>query len=63
VERLYAGLGVTRWSEGNGWTTLWMLGLKHGRYSFSVLREHLANGFGAVHFFRASIELSAPDSG
>ncbi len=58
VERFHAGMGLTRWGEGNGWTTLWMLGLDHGRYSFAVLREQLANGFGPVHFFRASIGFS-----
>jgi hypothetical protein len=55
VERFHAGLGVTRWGEDNGWTTLWMLGLELGNYGFSVLREQLANGFGPIHFFRASI--------
>ncbi len=57
VERFHAGLGLTYWGEPDGWTALWMLGLDLSRYSFSVLREELANGFGPVHFYRAAIRL------
>jgi len=60
VERFHAGLGITRWAGSDGWTTLWMLGLDFSRYSFSVMREGLANGFGPVHFYRASIRLPKP---
>ena len=60
IERFHAGFGVTRWAEEDGWTTLWMLGLDIDRYSFSVLREQLANNFGPVHYYRASIGL--PDT-
>jgi hypothetical protein len=55
VERIHAGIGLTRWGKEDGWTTLWMAGLDLGRYAFSVLREELANGFGPVHFYRASV--------
>jgi hypothetical protein len=58
---LQAGAGLTRWGGGNGWTPLWMLGLDLGNYSFSVLRESLANDFGPTHFYRASVRL--PDAG
>jgi hypothetical protein len=57
MERLHAGMGLTRWGGEEGWTPLWMLGLELGRYSFSVLREELANGFGPAHFYRASVRL------
>jgi hypothetical protein len=57
LEQIHAGLGATRWSAEDGWTTLWMAGADIGRYSLSVLREELANGFGAVHFYRATIRL------
>jgi len=61
VERFHAGVGLTRWGGNDGWTTLWMAGLDYGRYSFSVLREQLANGFGPVHFFRAAIRFSGTE--
>ena len=61
MEQLHAGMGLTRWGGEEGWTPLWMLGLELGRYSFSVLREELANGFGPAHFYRASVRL--PESG
>ena len=61
IERFHAGFGLNRWGGDDGWTTLWMLGLDFDRYSFSVLREELANGFGPVHFYRASIRL--PEAG
>ena len=57
VERFHAGLGVSRLGNGNGWTRLWMVGLQLGNYGFSVLREGLANDFGPVHFYRASVRL------
>jgi hypothetical protein len=57
IERFQAGFGLTRWEKEDGWTALWMLGLDFDRYSFSVLRENLANGFGPVHFYRASVRL------
>jgi hypothetical protein len=34
-----------------------MIGLDLDRYAFSVLREALANDFGPVHFYRASVRL------
>lgn len=61
VERLQAGFGLTRWEREGGWTPLWMVGLDFDRYSFSILRENLANGFGPVHFYRASISLPAAE--
>jgi hypothetical protein len=57
VERFHAGFGLTYWGAEDGWTPLWMLGLEFDRYAFSVLREELANDFGPVHFYRASIRL------
>lgn len=57
VERLHAGVGMTYWGGEDGWTTLWMIGLDLDRYAFSVLREALANDFGPVHFYRASVRL------
>jgi len=57
MEQFHAGVGLTRWGREDGWTPLWMLGLELGRYSFSVLREELANNFGPVHFYRASVRL------
>ncbi|MGW8268532.1 MAG: hypothetical protein ACWGSQ_19355 [Longimicrobiales bacterium] len=62
LERLRAGFGLTRWEREAGWTALWMLGLDFDRYSFSILRENLANGFGPVHFYRASIRLPESES-
>jgi hypothetical protein len=52
---LHAGTGLTRWGRGDDWTALLMIGADLGRYSLSVLREGLANGFGAVHYFRAAV--------
>jgi hypothetical protein len=63
VERFHLGAGLTNWRDGGGWTTLWMVGLDVDRYSLSILRENLANGFGPVHFYRASIRLPGSDPG
>lgn len=57
MEQFHAGVGLTHLGREDGWTPLWMLGLELGRYSFSVLREELANNFGPVHFYRASVRL------
>jgi hypothetical protein len=54
MEELHLGLAVSHLGE-DGWTPLWMVGAEVGRYSFSILREALANGFGAIHFYRATI--------
>jgi hypothetical protein len=54
-ELFHLGMGVSHLGENNGWAPLWMLGANFGRYSFAVLRESLANDFGAIHFFRAAI--------
>jgi hypothetical protein len=55
MDQLIVGAGLSYLEGGDGWTPLWMLGADVGRYSISVLRESLANGFGPVHFFRASV--------
>ncbi len=55
MERLHLGFGLSGWGEDQGWTPLWTLGMDLGRYSFSLLREDLANGFGPVHYYRAAI--------
>jgi len=55
MDQLHLGAGLSYLGEENGWTSLWMLGVDVDRYSLSVLRESLANGFGAVHYFRASL--------
>ena len=55
MDQLHLGMGLSYLGKGNGWTPLWMLGADLGRYSVSVLRESLANSFGAVHFFQASL--------
>lgn len=55
MDQLHLGMGLSHLGEGNGWVSLWMLGADLGRYSLSILRESLANGFGAVHFFQASL--------
>jgi hypothetical protein len=55
MDQLHLGLGLSYLGKGNGWTPLWMLGADVGRYSLSVLRESLANGFGATHYFQASV--------
>ena len=54
-DRLKLGLGLSYLGSDNGWTPLWMAGADLGRYSFSILREALANDFGSIHFFQASI--------
>jgi hypothetical protein len=61
VERFHVGFGLTYFGENDGWTTLWMVGLDFDHYAFSVLREELANHFGPVHFYRASVRLPGPD--
>jgi len=55
MDQLHLGTGLSYLGREDGWTSLWMLGADIGRYSLSVLRESLANGFGAVHYFRASL--------
>ncbi len=55
MDQLHLGAGFSHLENGDGWTPLWMLGADIGRYSLSVLRESLANGFGPVHFFQAAI--------
>jgi hypothetical protein len=57
MEQIHAGFGLLHQGEGDGWSPLWMLGLDLGRYSFSVLREELANNFGPSHLYRASVRL------
>jgi hypothetical protein len=54
-DQLNLGMGLSYLGGNNGWTPLWMAGVDLGRYSFSILREGLANDFGSVHFFQASI--------
>jgi len=63
VERFHVGMGLTDWGGEDGWTALWMAGLELDRYTFSVLREALANGFGAVHYYRVSIRLPSGGEG
>ena len=55
MDQIHLGAGFSHLEGGDGWTSMWMLGADIGRYSLSVLRESLANGFGAVHFFQASL--------
>jgi hypothetical protein len=55
MEQVHGGFGLNGFGNGDGWTPMWLLGADVGRYSFSVLRESLANGFGAIHFFRAAL--------
>jgi len=55
MDQLHVGVGVSHLGQGDGWVSMWMLGADLGRYSLSILRESLANGFGAVHFFQASL--------
>jgi hypothetical protein len=55
MDQVHLGMGLSYLGDGNGWTPLWMLGADIGRYSLSVLRESLANGFGATHYFQASL--------
>ncbi len=52
--QLLLGAGLNH-MEGEGWIPLWMLGVDVGRYSLAILRESLANNFGAVHHYRAAI--------
>jgi hypothetical protein len=55
MDQLRFGMGVSYLGKGDGWSPLWMLGAEIGRYSLGVLRESLANDFGPVHFFQASV--------
>ncbi len=55
MDQLHLGMGFSYLGDENGWTPLWMLGADLGRFSLSVLRESLANSFGAIHFFQAAI--------
>ncbi|MBT8397671.1 MAG: hypothetical protein HKO65_18595 [Gemmatimonadetes bacterium] len=55
MDQIHLGTGFSYLGEGNGWTSLWMIGAEIGRFSLSVLRESLANGFGAVHFFQGAV--------
>jgi hypothetical protein len=55
MDEVQVGVGLSYLGEANGWVPLWHFGANLGRYSLSVLRESLANGFGAIHFFQASI--------
>ena len=55
VDQLHLGVGLSYLGSPDGCTPLWMLGADLGRYSVSVIRESLANDFGPVHFFQASI--------
>ncbi|MFH1766398.1 MAG: hypothetical protein ABIF09_19630 [Gemmatimonadota bacterium] len=55
MDQLHVGIGFSYLEAGSGWNPLWMLGADMGRYSLSVLRESLANGFGAVHFFQVAV--------
>ncbi|MCJ7629868.1 MAG: hypothetical protein MUO50_15945 [Longimicrobiales bacterium] len=55
MDQLHVGIGFSYLEAGSGWTPLWMLGADIGRYSLSVLRESLANGFGAVQFFQVAV--------
>lgn len=55
MDHLHLGVGLSYLGKGNGWTPLWMLGAEVDRYSISILRESLANGFGATHYFQAAV--------
>jgi hypothetical protein len=55
LDLIHLGVGASHLGRNNGWVRLWMLGVNIDRYSFAVLRESLANDFGAIHFFRAAI--------
>jgi len=57
MDQLHLGLGLSHLADGGGWTSIWALGADLGRYSLSVLREGLANDFGPVHYFQASVRL------
>ena len=56
MDQFRLGMGLSFLGEDEGWSPLWMLGADLGRYSIGVLRESLANDFGPVHFFRASVQ-------
>ena len=62
MDLIHLGMGVSHLGENNGWAPLWMLGTDIGRYSFAVLRESMANDFGAIHFFRAAIRFPREDT-
>lgn len=53
--QIRVGAGLSYLGETDGWVRLWMAGADIGRYSLSVLREGLANGFGSVHYYRAAV--------
>jgi hypothetical protein len=55
MDQVHIGLGLSHLGRHNGWVPLWHVGAEVGRYSLSVLREDMANGFGAIHFFQASL--------
>ena len=55
MEQIHGGVGLSYLGSRNGWVRLWMLGIDVGRYSLGIMREGLANGFGAIHFYRAAI--------
>lgn len=55
MDQLHLGMGLSYLGKNNGWTPLWMVGADLGRYSLAVVRESLANNFGAVHFFQAAV--------
>jgi hypothetical protein len=54
--RYHLAAGANR-NGVDGWTALWMVGVDFGRYSLAVMREGLANGFGAAHYYRLAIHL------
>lgn len=62
-EQIHFGAGLSHQGKEEGWTPLWTLGIELGRYGFSVLREALPNGFGPVHFYRASIRFPTDPPG
>jgi len=55
MDQIQGGFGLNGFGNGDGWAPLWLLGADVGSYSFSVVRESLANDFGAIHFFRAAL--------
>lgn len=55
MDQIHLGLGLSHLGKNNGWVPLWQIGAEVGRYTLSVLREDMANGFGAIHFFQASM--------
>jgi hypothetical protein len=54
-EHIQGGAGMAFLGDRGDWVVLASLGAELGRYSFSVLREGMANGFGAIHFYRAAV--------